>query len=271
MFVNLFSAVLRDHHRLASKLTSDELKAIRDYIEERLRQEQADVNFRLYALRNDYDVTVRRSSETISELVQELSEKKEVIKHYQNSDQNISVVIKQKEQRWEKKQEIMLTEIEKLEGEATKAQVQLQFVKSDLEQKINELNELHETLEESNTVNATIEEAKQVLKERHETKNDLLKVKMEVDKRDKQIQLLDKTVGDLRKTIDDADKGKKMSELKVASMQGELRKQVTMHLCKYSQKETSDYCRVNSLVLLKCETVYKVFYIRYCFHSDGVN
>lgn len=225
MFI-FISAVLRDHKRLAAKLTSDELRAIRDYVEERLRHEQADINFRLYALRNDYDVTVRRSSETISDLYQELNEKKEIIKHYQGTDQNISTVIKQKEQRWERKQELLLTEIEKLEGEATRANTRLQYVESDLEQKCKDVKELEEKLEEANKTNEVIAEAKSVLRERDETKNEVLKVKMEVDKRDRHIQVLEKTIAELRKTIDDFDKGRKFSDLKVSAMQEELRRQV---------------------------------------------
>lgn len=225
MFI-FISAVLRDHKRLASKLTSDELRAIRDYVEERLRHEQADINFRLYALRNDYDVTVRRSSETISDLYQELNEKKEIIKHYQGTDQNISTVIKQKEQRWERKQELLLTEIEKLEGEATRTNTRLQYVESDLEQKCKDVKELEEKLEEANKTNEVIAEAKSVLRERDETKNEVLKVKMEVDKRDRHIQALEKTIAELRKTIDDFDKGRKFSDLKVSAMQEELRRQV---------------------------------------------
>lgn len=222
----LFPAVLRDHKRLASKLTSDELRAIRDYIEERLRQEQADVNFRLYALRNDYDVTVRRSSETISDLHQELSEKKEIIKHYQDTDQNITFIIRQKEDRWAKKQDLLLNEIGKLEGEAVKAKTQLESVQDELNEQSKTVKHLEEKLAVANTCVDKVKEAKEALKERDECRNEVLRLKMDIDQRNRQILGLERTVEDLRKSKEDVDKGDQFSELKVKAMQEKLRKQV---------------------------------------------
>lgn len=171
---------------------------------------------------------MRRSSETISDLYQELSEKKEIIKHYQSSDQNISTVVKQKEQRWEKKQELLMTEIEKLEGEATRAKAKLKHVESDLEMKCKDVKELEEKLDEANKAIEMVEEAKSVLKERDERTNELLKFKLEIDKRDIKIQNQDRAIQELRKGLHEFDKGQKFSEMKVTAMQDELRKQVNL-------------------------------------------
>lgn len=225
-FEYIFSALFRDHKRLASKLTSDELRAIRDYIEDRIRQEQADINFRLYALQNDYDVTVRRSNETISDLYQELNEKKEIIQHYQNSDKAITTVHKQKELRWEKKQELLLTEIEQLEGEATRSKTRLQHAEIELEQKSNEMKTLQENLDEANKAVETVEEARLVLTERDEQKKEIFKLKMEMDKRDRLVQQHERTINALKKEVENFDRDKKFNEMKVNSVQEELRKQM---------------------------------------------
>ncbi|XP_045173288.1 uncharacterized protein LOC123534893 [Mercenaria mercenaria] len=227
-------ALFRDHKRLASKLTSDELRAIRDYIEERIRQEQADINFRLYALQNDFDVTVRKSSETISDLYQEVNEKKEVIEHYKKSDEAISTVHKQREQRWEKKQELLVTEIEKLEGEATRSKTRLQHAEKDLEEKSNDIKTLEEKLEEANKAVETVEEAKLVLTERDETKKEVLKLKMEIDKRDRLVQHHERNIAALKNEIEEFNREKKMNEMKVTSVQDELRKQM---------KEVAEKCK----------------------------
>lgn len=225
-FEYIFSALFRDHKRLASKLTSDELRAIRDYIEDRIRQEQADINFRLYALQNDYDVTVRRSNETISDLYQELNEKKEIIQHYQNSDKAITTVHKQKELRWEKKQELLLTEIEQLEGEATRSKTRLQHAETELEQKSNEMKTLQENLDEANKAVETVEEARLVLTERDEQKKEIFKLKMEMDKRDRLVQQHERTINALKKEVENFNRDKKFNEMKVNSVQEELRKQM---------------------------------------------
>lgn len=222
----LFSALLRDQKRLASKLTSDELRAIRDYIEERIRQEQSDINFRLYALQNDYDVTVRKSSETISDLYLELNEKKEIIKHYQKSGEAISTVHKQKEERWEKKQELLLSEIEKIEGESARTKTKLKEVEGQLEERSNEVKKLEEELEDANKQVALVEEAKVVLSERDETQKEMLKLKMDLDKRDRLIHNFEKNVASLKVQIEGFHKERELNEMKVRTMQGELKKQV---------------------------------------------
>ncbi|KAL4224235.1 hypothetical protein ACF0H5_017688 [Mactra antiquata] len=227
-----FEGLLRDHKRLASKLTSDELRAIRNYIEERLRQEQADINFRLYALQNDYDVTVRKSSETISDLYQELAEKKDIIKHYQTSDEAISVVHKQKEERWDRKQELLLSEIEKLDGESNNTKTKLRETENKLEEKTNDFKKLEEKLEVANKKAETVEEAKKVLNERDETEKEMYRLKMDLDKRDKLIHNNEKTIASLKVQIEEFSREKEFNEMKVNSMQTELRK----HMSEISKK-----------------------------------
>jgi len=220
------SAVFRDHKRLASKLTSDELRAIQDYVEERLRAEQADINFKLYALRNDYDVTVRRSSETITELYQELNEKKDIIKHYQTSDQTISAVLKQKEERWEKKQEMLMEEIQKCEGKAALAKTNQEALEKEIEEKNTEIIDLGSRLIEANKVAARVEEAEKIVDERDEGRKEIMRLKMELDRRGKLVDSQEQTIKVLRDDIEQLKKEKKYSELKTNSMQAELKRQV---------------------------------------------
>ncbi|KAH3886607.1 protein Hook homolog 1-like [Dreissena polymorpha] len=221
-----FEAVLREHKRLASKLTSDEIRAISEYIEERLRQEQADINFRLYALRNDYDITVRRSSETITDLYQELNEKKEIIKHYQSSDKNIIAAHKQKEERWERKQDLLLNEIQKTEGEAAKAKSRLETLESELEKTTKAVSELETKLEIANKAVAKVEEAELVIQERDEGKVEILKLKMEVDKRDRAVSSNEKMIAVLKADLEQLGKDKKYTDMRTTNIQDELRKQV---------------------------------------------
>ena len=63
-----FPVLFREHKRLSYKLTVDELQAIRDFIDERLNQEQYDLYYRLASLQNDFDITLRKSSEAITGL-----------------------------------------------------------------------------------------------------------------------------------------------------------------------------------------------------------
>ena len=222
----LISALFRDHKRLASKLTSDELRAIRDYIEDRIREEHAEISFRLYALQNDFDVTVRKSSDTISDLYQELNEKKDVIEHYKSSDETITKVHKQKEQRWEKKQELLISEIEKLGGETARIKTKLEDAEKQVEEKSFKIETLEDDLVEANKAVATVDEAKLVLTEYEENKKDILKLKMEVDKRDRIVQTHERTIDALKKDVEELKLEKKMNDMKVTSVQDELRKQM---------------------------------------------
>jgi chromosome segregation ATPase len=207
-------------------LTSDELRAIRDYIEERIREEHAEISFRLYALQNDFDVTVRKSSDTITDLYQELNEKKDLIEHYKNSDETITKVHKQKEQRWEKKQELLVSEIEKLGDETARTKTRLNNAEKELEEKSNQIETLEENLIEANKVVATVDEAKQVLSEYEENKKDILKLKMEIDKRDRLVQTHERTINALKNEVEELKREKKINDLKVTSVQDELRKQM---------------------------------------------
>ncbi|WAR01397.1 hypothetical protein MAR_007955 [Mya arenaria] len=221
-----FDAVLREHKRLASKLTSEEFRAIRDYIDERVRQEQADVNFRLYALRNDYDVTVRRSSEQITELYQELNEKNDTLKQYQSSDQTVLAMYKQKEERWEKKQEMLINELQKTEGESAKVKTRLETLQTELGKQTQLAQELDAKLEEANKAVERVEEAERVIAEREQGRNEILKLKMEVDKRQKLIQTHERTMKALREDVGQFDREQKYNTIRADNTQKELRKQV---------------------------------------------
>ena len=221
-----FSALFREHKRLSCKLTVDELRAIRDYIDERLNHEQYNLYFQLASLQNDFDITLRKSSEAITGLQLELNEKNEVLKHYKNSDENIINVHRQREAKWEKKQELLLAEVEKLDDECSRMKARLELVEKDLERKCKEVTELEAKVEEAKQAVQTVDEAKQVLEQRDKTTQDILKMKLEIDKRDRVIKSLEGEQRNLKQEIERFKKEKELNDVKVASMQKELRKQV---------------------------------------------
>lgn len=182
-------------------------------------------------------MTVRRSSETITDLYQELNDKKEIIKHYQNSDEAISTVHKQKAERWDKKQELLVTEIEKLEGEATRLNMRLRHAEQKLEEESKEMSTLEEKLGIASKAVETVEEAKVALKENEDNKKEILRQKMEVDKRDRLVQHHERNTNALKNEIVEFNKDKKYNDMKVTSMQEELRKQV---------KEVAEKCKALS-------------------------
>ena len=208
----------------------DELRAIRDYIDERLNHEQYNLYFRLASLQNDFDITLRKSSEAITGLQLELNEKNEVLKHYKNSDENIINVHRQREGRWEKKQELLLTEVEKLDDECSRLKARLELVEKDLERKCKEVTELETKVDEAKEAVKAVNEAKHVLEQRDRTTQDILKMKLEIDKRDRVIKTLEDEQRNLNQEIERFKKGKEMNDVKIQSMQKELRKQVRTEL-----------------------------------------
>ena len=208
----------------------DELRAIRDYIDERLNHEQYNLYFRLASLQNDFDITLRKSSEAITGLQLELNEKNEVLKHYKNSDENIINVHRQREGRWEKKQELLLTEVEKLDDECSRLKARLELVEKDLERKCKEVTELETKVDEAKEAVKAVNEAKHVLEQRDRTTQDILKMKLEIDKRDRVIKTLEDEQRNLNQGIERFKKGKEMNDVKIQSMQKELRKQVRTEL-----------------------------------------
>ena len=226
IFLFCFAALFREHKRLSYKLTVDELHGIRDFIEERLNQEQYNLYFRLASLQNDFDITLRKSSEAITGLQLELNEKNEVLKHYKTSDENIINVHRQREGRWEKKQELLLSEIEKSDDECSRTKARLQVVEQDLERKCKENAELEEKIAAAQSAVETVDKAKQVIEDRDKKTQDILKMKLEIDKRDRAIKLLEGEVRNLKHEIEMFKKEKELNDMKISTMQKELRKQV---------------------------------------------
>lgn len=222
----LFTALFREHKRLSYKLTIDELHAIRDFIDERLNQEQYNLYYRLASLQNDLDITLRKSSEAITGLQLELNEKNEILKHYKNSDENIINVHRQREGRWEKKQELLMSEIEKLDDECNRTKARLQLVETELEKKCKENTDMVEKVERAKMAVQRMDEAKQVLEQRDKTTEAVLKLKLEIDKRDRIIKTLEGDVRNLRQEIQQFKKEKEFNDVKISGMQKELRKQV---------------------------------------------
>ena len=80
----------------------------------------------------------------------------------------------------------------------------------------------------------TVDEAKQVLEQRDKTTQDILKTKLEIDKRDRVIKTLEGEIRNLKHVIEQFKKEKEFNDVKISSMQKELRKQVKFNIIKTS-------------------------------------
>ena len=116
--------------------------------------------------------------------------------------------------------------MEKLDDEVTKTKARLQQVEEELAKKCRENLDMADKIEKATEAVRTVDEAKQVLEERDATTQDILKMKLEIDKRDRFIKTLEGEIRNLKHEIENFKKEKAFNDVKISSMQKELRKQV---------------------------------------------
>ena len=121
---------------------------------------------------------------------------------------------------------MLLAEVEKLDDECTKTKARLQEVEEELAKKCQENKDMNDKIEKAEEAVRTVDEARKVLKERDAAMQDILKIKLEIDKRDRVIKTLEGDIRNLKHEIELFKKEKAFNDVKISSMQNELRKQV---------------------------------------------
>ena len=121
---------------------------------------------------------------------------------------------------------MLLAEVEKLDDECTKTKARLQEVEEELAKKCQENKDMNDKIEKAEEAVRTVDEARKVLKERDAAMQDILKMKLEIDKRDRVIKTLEGDIRNLKHEIELFKKEKAFNDVKISSMQNELRKQV---------------------------------------------
>ncbi|KAL5016092.1 hypothetical protein ScPMuIL_005681 [Solemya velum] len=140
--------LFRENRRLANKLTQDELKSLRRYIEDVVSYEHGEMAFKLTALRTEYNADMRKHSDTIEALQQELQDKDTLIKHFSKSDENLAMVHKKRGERLEQIQTVLVNDIETATVKCRTLSEQLVDVKSDIEKKAQIIQEQNMRLEQ---------------------------------------------------------------------------------------------------------------------------
>ncbi|XP_060069429.1 uncharacterized protein MG328-like [Ylistrum balloti] len=184
--------LFREHRRLANKLTKDEMKALRSYLNKCLIQEHGEMVFELDNLKTAYSSKVFELEDKLSEIQKELKFKTELLEQYKSSDNSLAMVHKQREKRLEHKQSFLLLDLEKGQDALKDLQTQKQLLENELQQKENTIGEQISKIEDlklalaeqNNQKNRTVEDRAQRLNQ------DILKLKLDMDQRNKECQKL---------------------------------------------------------------------------------
>ncbi|KAL3857514.1 hypothetical protein ACJMK2_012176 [Sinanodonta woodiana] len=236
-----FSALFREQKRLANKLTYDELRALKEFVKNRVFQDTADLYYKLQSLQSDYDVQLRNSSETIANLRKELEQKQKILDQYKSSDDNILKIQKQREERWDKKQKQLEADIDKYKDMSLKLQARMRDLEKSLHEKEALLDEAERKVAELEKKAAVVDEAKEVLTERDKFQDEILRLKLEVDKRDRYLKTAEKELLNAREEREQILKERRLGDVKVTAMKNELEKQVAEVAEKCKQLTESEY------------------------------
>ncbi|KAK3587074.1 hypothetical protein CHS0354_014946 [Potamilus streckersoni] len=234
-------ALFREQKRLANKLTYDELRALKEFVKNRVFQDTADLYYKLQSLQSDYDVALRNSSETIANLRKELEQKQKILDQYKSSDDNILKIQKQREERWEKKQKQLEADIEKYKDMSLKLQAKMRDLEKALQEKEVLLDDAERKVAELEKKAAVVDEAKEVLIERDKFQDEILRLKLEMDKRDKYLKTAEKELLNAREEREQIIKERRLGDVKVTAMKNELEKQVAEVAEKCKQLTESEY------------------------------
>ncbi|XP_069135283.1 uncharacterized protein [Argopecten irradians] len=184
--------LFREHRRLANKLTKDEMKALRGYLNNCLMQEHGEMVFELDNLKTSYSAKVFDLEDKLAELQRELKFKTELLDQYKSSDTSLAMVHKQREKRLEHKQSFLLLDLEKGQDALKTLDAQKQMLENELQQKQKVIEEQNSKIdglklviaEHNNIKNRNVEDREQ------KSNQEILKLKLEVDQRNKECQKL---------------------------------------------------------------------------------
>jgi chromosome segregation ATPase len=222
----LLAGLFREHKRLANKLTQSEIRSLSKYIRERMEHAQRDLKFQLESLSSDYDLKLDDLEDAVTALKRELKQKNELLDEYKRSDDNLATVHKKREERLEIKQTELLLDLEKYRETIKEQSEQLVSYQKESEEKDSTLQEQGEYISQAQKVYQFVESAKAVLVQRDQFEKEILRLKLEVDKRDRAVLKLQRDIQSFQNEKTKFLKDKQVHDSKIAQMKSELQRQV---------------------------------------------
>lgn len=185
--VLLFSALFREHKRLASKLTKDEMRALRGYLDNRLAVEQNDLLFNMKTLKTNFDMKTLEMEETITRMQKEMELKNELMQQYKSTDTNLATVHKRREERLEREQTVLHSDIERLRTEVLSLTHEIELVTRERNSFEKEIKDARIKISKLERIAEKVEAAEKLIIENEKWQQDLVRCKMNVDNRDREI------------------------------------------------------------------------------------
>ncbi|XP_062589816.1 protein Spindly-B-like [Saccostrea cucullata] len=205
-------ALFREHKRLASKLTKEEMRALRSYLDNRLVAEHSDLLFNIKTLKTNFDMKTLQMEETIAKLQKEVELKNELMQQYKSTDTNLATVHKRREERLEREQTILHTDMERLKTEILSLTHEIEVITRERNLLDKELQDARINISDLERIAAKVEAAEKLIIDNEKLKQDVIRCKMNVDNRDREIQRLHMVNENLSKEF--SEKSKLLAKLK---------------------------------------------------------
>lgn len=182
--------LFREHKRLASKLTKDEMRALRSYLDNRLVVEHNDLLFNIKKLKTNFDMKTLEMEETISRLQKDVEFKNELMLQYKSTDTSLATVHKRREERLEKEQTVLQSDIDRLNADLLSLTRKFEQVTRERNLYEKEIKDARIKISELEKIAEKVEAAEKLIIDNEKMKQDLVRSKMNVDNRDREIQRL---------------------------------------------------------------------------------
>lgn len=180
--------LFRENKRLANKLTKDELKALKTYINDRLVQDHEDLIFEYNALKSSHNGSIFQLKETIEQLQKEIKFKNEIIQNYKTSDENLATVYKARGEKLEKRHSVLLEDYEADRGQMKLYEIRVKNLQSELEEYQKKIEEQTQLITDQGQTIKRLQDSQSNVINTDQLSKDLLKVKLAVDNKEREYQ-----------------------------------------------------------------------------------
>ncbi|XP_035827739.1 uncharacterized protein LOC118478377 [Aplysia californica] len=176
-----FQELFREFPRLARKLSLQELRALKNFLDRRLLAEHSRLVQRVTSLELSRHADDHRFSRAISTLEQESREKRQLAAEYKRGFGNMAQVLANKEGRFEGKYEKVLSQVETLEDELRRERKTNVSLQEDNERRDQVIGNLHRDIENLKRSNEEKSDYHAVLRECKDLHKNLLRAKLELE------------------------------------------------------------------------------------------
>lgn len=219
--------VFREHKRLAYKLTKDEMKAIQNYIEDRVLQEQNDILFKTNFMQSEYEANIRQMREKVNILEKELDFKSQLLNQYRMSDNNLASVHKQRGERLEQRQSQLLTDLELNQDTIKELKIKTERLIYETQEKEKIISDQSRHVEKLKERLEQYQENETALFQNEQLTQEMLRVKLEMDSKDRAITKLQQEKLNVQREKAEFEKKVKDAEKRLESMRLELERQIS--------------------------------------------